>query len=103
MKFTEDPYSLTPYTFIHTFQGGQDNGDHSPLQSMAAPRQVFHQYVKESVGQGDHVAATPPGITLTEEYEGVDGKSGLPGAGRTGPIDVTDSKKSAHGHIFGVR
>ena len=36
----------------------------------------------------------PPGMTLTEEYEGVDGKSGLPGSGRVGPIDVTDGKKS---------
>jgi structure-specific endonuclease subunit SLX1 len=35
----------------------------------------------------------PSGMTLTEEYEGVDGKSGLPGSGRVGPIDVTDGKK----------
>lgn len=35
----------------------------------------------------------PAGMTLTEEYEGVDGKSGLPGSGRVGPIDVTDGKK----------
>ena len=35
----------------------------------------------------------PAGMTFTEEYEGVDGKSGLPGSGRVGPIDVTDGKK----------
>lgn len=35
----------------------------------------------------------PLGITFAEEYEGVDGKSGLPGSGRVGPIDVTDGKK----------
>ena len=32
----------------------------------------------------------PPGLTFAEEYEGVDGKSGLLGSGRIGPIDVTD-------------
>jgi structure-specific endonuclease subunit SLX1 len=37
----------------------------------------------------------PPGMTFMEEYEGVDGKSGLPGSGRVGPIDVTDGKKFA--------
>jgi structure-specific endonuclease subunit SLX1 len=35
----------------------------------------------------------PAGMTFTEEYEGVDGKSGLSGSGRVGPIDVTDGKK----------
>jgi len=35
----------------------------------------------------------PTGMTSAEEYEGVDGKSGLPGSGRVGPIDVTDGKK----------
>ena len=35
----------------------------------------------------------PSGMTFTEEYEGVDGKSGLLGSGRIGPIDVTDGKK----------
>ena len=37
----------------------------------------------------------PLGMTSTEEYEGVDGKSGSPGSGRVGPIDVTDGKRSA--------
>ena len=36
----------------------------------------------------------PTGMTFTEEYEGVDGKSGLSGSGRVGPIDVTDGKKA---------
>lgn len=35
----------------------------------------------------------PSGMTFTEEYEGVDGKSGLFGSGRVEPIDVTDGKK----------
>jgi len=35
----------------------------------------------------------PSGMTLTEEYEGVDGKSGVSGSGRVGPIDVTDGKR----------
>ncbi|OJT12213.1 Structure-specific endonuclease subunit slx1 [Trametes pubescens] len=33
----------------------------------------------------------PEGLTVSLEYEGVDGKSGKPGAGRTGPIDVVDT------------
>ena len=49
----------TAYTFIHTLQSGQDYGDRTPLQHVATPRQVFHQYVKESVGRGDSFAATP--------------------------------------------
>ncbi|KAF9047348.1 hypothetical protein BJ165DRAFT_1344447, partial [Panaeolus papilionaceus] len=32
----------------------------------------------------------PPGFTCTVELEGVDGKSGNPGSGRQGPIDITD-------------
>jgi hypothetical protein len=32
----------------------------------------------------------PPGLVYTVELEGVDGKSGLVGSGRTGPIDVAD-------------
>lgn len=32
------------------------------------------------------------GFEMTLEFEGVDAKSGLPGSGRTGPIDVMDSK-----------
>ena len=41
--------ALAPYTFIHTFQGGQDNGDFASLQPVASPHQVFHELVKESV------------------------------------------------------
>jgi structure-specific endonuclease subunit SLX1 len=32
----------------------------------------------------------PRGFTLRIELEGVDGKSGMLGSGRTGPIEVTD-------------
>jgi structure-specific endonuclease subunit SLX1 len=37
-------------------------------------------------------ASLPPGFSTTIEVEGVDGKSGKTGTGRTGPIDVTDSE-----------
>lgn len=36
----------------------------------------------------------PPGLTFSVELEGVDGKSGKEGSGRTGPIDVTDGMPS---------
>ncbi|EJD51950.1 hypothetical protein AURDEDRAFT_181521 [Auricularia subglabra TFB-10046 SS5] len=42
---------------------------------------------------GDAARSTPPlpdGLTVQVELEGVDGKSGKPGTGRTGPIDVMD-------------
>ena len=39
-------------------------------------------------------AALPRGFTCTLELEGVDGKSGSPGTGRKGPIDVNDSKSA---------
>jgi len=32
----------------------------------------------------------PPGFTCSVELEGVDGKSGHPGSGRQGPIDIDD-------------
>ncbi|KAG8891987.1 Slx4p interacting protein, partial [Tulasnella sp. 403] len=32
----------------------------------------------------------PEGCSVSYEFEGVDGKSGQRGSGRTGPIDVTD-------------
>lgn len=37
----------------------------------------------------------PAGMTFTEEYEGVDGRSGLPGSGRVGPIEITDGRVHA--------
>ena len=37
-----------------------------------------------------NVAPLPPGFTCAVELEGVDGKSGHPGSGRTGPIEVDD-------------
>jgi len=54
-KFTEGFH----WTSIHTFQGGKDNGNHASLQHVATPHQVFHQCVKEGVGCGNFVAATP--------------------------------------------
>lgn len=38
----------------------------------------------------------PAGMTFTEEYEGVDGKSGVLGSGRAGPIDTTDGRVRAN-------
>lgn len=35
----------------------------------------------------------PRGFTYCIEYEGVDGKSGKSGSGRTGPVDVSDGTK----------
>lgn len=36
--------------------------------------------------------ALPQGFSYTVELEGVDGKSGKAGTGRTGPIDVNDGE-----------
>lgn len=53
-------------------------------------------YAKEVVKLWDQIdtlyPALPPGYSQTVELEGIDGKSGEVGRGRTGPIDVTDSK-----------
>lgn len=35
----------------------------------------------------------PTGFTVSQELEGVDGKSGKRGSGRTGPISVKDGNK----------
>ena len=43
----------------------------------------------------------PTGMTFSEEYEGVDGRSGLPGSGRVGPIDITDGRVRAS-HVSDV-
>ncbi|KAH9924972.1 uncharacterized protein BXZ73DRAFT_23567, partial [Epithele typhae] len=37
-------------------------------------------------------ASNPPGLEVHREFEGVDGKSGVEGSGRVGPIDVTDAR-----------
>ncbi|KZT28272.1 hypothetical protein NEOLEDRAFT_1087264 [Neolentinus lepideus HHB14362 ss-1] len=37
----------------------------------------------------------PPGFTCVTEFEGVDGKTGMRGSGRYGPIDVTDGQFTA--------
>ena len=39
---------------------------------------------------------SPEGLSVTIELEGVDGKSGKPGSGRMGPIDVTDGMAVSH-------
>lgn len=36
------------------------------------------------------ISLVPKGVQVSQELEGVDGKSGLEGSGRNGPIDVTD-------------
>ncbi|KAG8943296.1 Slx4p interacting protein [Tulasnella sp. 424] len=38
----------------------------------------------------DSSQSLPKGVEVSSEMEGVDGKNGLVGSGRTGPIDVTD-------------
>lgn len=44
----------------------------------------------EDAGNKPQPLALPPGFTCQVELEGVNGKSGLIGSGRKGPIDVTD-------------
>ncbi|KAH8102122.1 hypothetical protein BXZ70DRAFT_890869, partial [Cristinia sonorae] len=44
----------------------------------------------QEAARGVPDAALPPGFTYTLELEGVDGKSGQSGSGRTGPLVVTD-------------
>ncbi|KIO30116.1 hypothetical protein M407DRAFT_225399 [Tulasnella calospora MUT 4182] len=43
----------------------------------------------------DNSSLLPKGVEVSHEMEGVDGKSGLIGSGRTGPIDVTDREFTA--------
>jgi structure-specific endonuclease subunit SLX1 len=49
------------------------------------------QYWKDSATT-DTTSPLPPGFTCTLELEGVDGKSGLVGSGRQGPISIDDGK-----------
>jgi hypothetical protein len=44
----------------------------------------------------------PPGFTCRVELEGVNGKSGLIGSGRKGPIDVTDGTNRSMFPVFGI-
>ena len=44
----------------------------------------------ESLDKDAALAPLPSGLTVNIELEGVDGKSGMLGSGRSGPIDVTD-------------
>ncbi|TBU53631.1 hypothetical protein BD310DRAFT_138826 [Dichomitus squalens] len=43
-------------------------------------------------GKANGMPPLPIGIEVATEFEGVDGKSGITGSGRTGPIDVTDAQ-----------
>lgn len=50
-------------------------------------------FTEEAVKHWTNLSQTvnlPEGLTLSVELEGVDGKSGMTGSGRTGPIDVSD-------------
>jgi structure-specific endonuclease subunit SLX1 len=53
-------------------------------------------FIPEAVNGWDDVCANgpplPKGFTRVVELEGVDGKSGVEGSGRVGPIDVTDGR-----------
>ncbi|KAF8621551.1 hypothetical protein AX15_007720 [Amanita polypyramis BW_CC] len=46
----------------------------------------------EEAGKGAPLLPLPLGFTCQVELEGVDGKSGLIGSGRKGPIDITDAQ-----------
>lgn len=43
-----------------------------------------------NAGKDPSTSALPPGLEVVTELEGVDGKSGKAGSGRSGPIDVKD-------------
>jgi structure-specific endonuclease subunit SLX1 len=51
---------------------------------------------KPRKGQTVHEVAAPPelpeGLAVSIELEGVDGKSGAKGSGRSGPISVSDGR-----------
>lgn len=54
---------------------------------------IFTQEAAKAWDKAGTVAPPlPPGFTYTTEFEGVDGKNGVAGSGRAGPIDVTDSE-----------
>lgn len=44
----------------------------------------------EDAAKAAEALPLPPGFTCSVELEGVDGKSGKPGSGRKGPINVKD-------------
>ncbi|KAI1786373.1 hypothetical protein LXA43DRAFT_59068 [Ganoderma leucocontextum] len=44
-----------------------------------------------NAGKATEMPTLPVGVKVVTELEGVDGKSGKPGSGRTGPIDVSDA------------
>ena len=47
---------------------------------------------KNAWDQATVLRPLPVGMKFDEEYEGVDGRSGLSGSGRVGAIDVTDGE-----------
>lgn len=59
-----------------------------PLRMKIYSKEVARLW--ERLAENSH--SLPKGVEVSSEMEGVDGKSGLVGSGRTGPIDVTDSE-----------
>lgn len=52
---------------------------------------LFHEEaVKEWKAAANSIPNLPDGFTFDIQLEGVDGKSGMPGTGRVGPLDVVD-------------
>ena len=47
-----------------------------------------------NAGKAPGLSSLPRGLEVVTELEGVDGKSGKAGTGRTAPIDVSDSTYS---------
>lgn len=64
-----------------------------PLHVKAFTTEAHDAWKVAASGLKTSRSPLPPGFTITVELEGVDGKSGQPGTGRMGPIDVSDGKK----------
>lgn len=65
--------------------------DKWPLQVKIFTEEVANIWKKADL---DPALALPPGFTYTVELEGVDGKSGHPGTGRTESISIDDGALS---------
>ena len=52
----------------------------------------FTRMSKKAWDEATVSQSLPAGMTFAEEYEGVDGRSGLSGSGRVGPVDITDGR-----------
>lgn len=63
----------------------------------------FTNVSKEAWDEAIVAQPLPVGMTFTEEYEGVDGRSGFPGSGRAGPIDITDGKSLPTTRLVSLR